>query len=145
MKWKTIFPYSIPAIFFHSKILFHTKIFHSIPYKIFSSLFHFMQKIFHFLLKFSFIFHFILPYQGIFKLDAKQCVIFTFAVVNVSTHCETVNYMQCIASGRNIHYDHLITTQLFQRVLFSKYKKPFNSDGVLETGLGSRDCLETHF
>ena len=51
MEWKTIFPYSILAFFFHSIL----KIFHFI---------------FHSILKFSSIFHSILPYQRNFWLGA---------------------------------------------------------------------------
>ena len=57
MEWKTIFPYSIRAIFFHS--------------------------IFHSILKFSPIFHSILPYQGNFKLEATRSLYCVFATLSV--------------------------------------------------------------
>ena len=53
MEWKTIFPYSIRAIFFHS------------------------------ILKFSSIFHSILPYQGMFKPEATRNLHCIFATLSV--------------------------------------------------------------
>ena len=55
-EWKTIFPYSMLAIFFHSIL----KIFHSIQ-------------------KFSSIFHSILPYHRKFRLEAMQHIFCCFA------------------------------------------------------------------
>ena len=57
MEWKTIFPYSIRAIFFHS--------------------------ILHSILKFSSIFHSILPYQGNFKPEATRSLYCIFATLSV--------------------------------------------------------------
>ena len=70
MEWKTIFPYSILAIFFHS-----------IP-KIFHSIFHSILKfssIFHSILKFSSMVHSILPYPRNFRLEAMQRIFCCFA------------------------------------------------------------------
>ena len=57
MEWKTIFPYSIRAIFFHS--------------------------IFHSILKFSAIFHSILPYQGKFKPEATRSLYCVFVTLSI--------------------------------------------------------------
>ena len=53
MEWKTIFPYSIRVIFFHS------------------------------ILKFSSIFHSILPYQGNFKPEATRSLYCIFSTLSV--------------------------------------------------------------
>ena len=68
MDWKTIFPYSIPEIFFHSVSIPYQKSF--IPYS--TSI-----------LKFSFIFHSILPYQGKFKPEATRNLNCNFATLRV--------------------------------------------------------------
>ena len=60
MEWKTIFPFSILAIFFHS-----------------------MLKIFHFILKFSSIFLSMLLYLGKFRPEATRnlyCIFATFSI-----------------------------------------------------------------
>ena len=62
MEWKTIFPHSTLAIFFHS--IFILEIFHSI-------------------LKFPSIFHSILSYQGKFIPKATSNLYCTFATLNV--------------------------------------------------------------
>ena len=65
MEWKTIFPYSIWAIFFHS------------------------------ILKYSSIFHSILPYQGNFKPEATRSLYCIFATLSVPLQvvaCEGKQY-----------------------------------------------------
>ena len=72
IEWKTIFPYSILAIFFRS-----------------------MLKIFHSILKFSSIFHFILPYQGKFRPKTICCWYCTFATLSIplqAVACEGKQY-----------------------------------------------------
>ena len=69
MEWKTIFPYFILAIFFHSIFQSILKIFHSI---------------FHSILKLSSIFHSILPYQDKFRPEATRNLHCTYATLSIS-------------------------------------------------------------
>ena len=101
MEWKTIFPYSILAIFFHSK----PKIFHCILK---------FASIFHSILKFYSIFHSIFPYQRNFRLEAIRDVHSSISI-RFDSDSQMIRNLFLILPNRNTRAKFLGSTALYRK------------------------------